>query len=100
MTTIINGIMLIKFYQFSMELWRMRCFSGADFTVDENADIPKPEEDRITQLEKEKHLHDQLKVSNYVPSCLPDKRTLFFCFYLSLFERRNAMSYLMFSETE
>ncbi|KAG1677011.1 Moesin/ezrin/radixin 1 [Nymphon striatum] len=34
---------------------------GADLTGDENIDVPKPEEDRITQLEKEKHLSDQLK---------------------------------------
>ncbi|CAM1318237.1 Uncharacterised protein g6901 [Pycnogonum litorale] len=36
---------------------------GADLSHDENLNIPKHEEDRITQLEKEKHLHDQRKVN-------------------------------------
>ncbi|XP_023233152.1 moesin/ezrin/radixin homolog 1-like [Centruroides sculpturatus] len=35
---------------------------GADLTKDDSINIPRPEEDRITQVSKEKHLQDQLKL--------------------------------------
>ncbi|KAG8180060.1 hypothetical protein JTE90_016187 [Oedothorax gibbosus] len=34
---------------------------GADLSCDDSINYPKPEEDRITQVSKEKHLEDQLK---------------------------------------
>jgi len=34
---------------------------GADFSRDDSISLPRPEEDRITQVSKEKHLQDQLK---------------------------------------
>ena len=34
---------------------------GADLSRDDSINVPRPEEDRITQVSKEKHLQDQLK---------------------------------------
>ncbi|CAL1277702.1 unnamed protein product [Larinioides sclopetarius] len=34
---------------------------GAELSCDDSINLPKPEEDRITQVSKEKHLQDQLK---------------------------------------
>lgn len=34
---------------------------GSDFSRDDSINLPRPEEDRITQVSKEKHLQDQLK---------------------------------------
>lgn len=34
---------------------------GADLSRDDSINLPRPEEDRITQVSKEKHLQDQLK---------------------------------------
>ncbi|XP_076357722.1 moesin/ezrin/radixin homolog 1-like [Tachypleus tridentatus] len=37
---------------------------GAEFSMDDNVVLSRPEEDRITQVSKEKHLQDQLKELN------------------------------------
>ncbi|XP_013785124.1 moesin/ezrin/radixin homolog 1-like isoform X2 [Limulus polyphemus] len=37
---------------------------GAEFSMDDNIVLSRPEEDRITQVSKEKHLQDQLKELN------------------------------------
>ena len=35
---------------------------GQEFQVVENGDVPRPEEDRITQAEKNERIREQLKV--------------------------------------
>ena len=37
-------------------------FSGADLSINENENLPRPEEERITQAEKNKRMQEQLKV--------------------------------------
>lgn len=41
-------------------------FSDADLQVNENEVVPRPEEERITQAEKNQRLQAQLKVSTYI----------------------------------
>ena len=43
--------------------------TGADLTVIENEVVPRPEEERITQAEKNKRMQEQLKVRGLQPMC-------------------------------
>lgn len=38
------------------------CFVGHELQIDENGYVPRPEEDRITQAEKNERINAQLKV--------------------------------------
>lgn len=71
--------MLLKALFNICQMWnnikRLSPFPGAEFIVDENEDIPRPEEERETAVEKNKRMQEQLKVSylneNRMPRYVP-----------------------------